>query len=139
MIKAIVYASTTGNTERMAKAVAQGARRSGDDVLCITAEKASTAEILAADVLYLGSPAMGAEMLEDSMESFYSSLEPKLKGKKIALFGSFDWGDGQWLRDWAARVTAAGGKIINGQGLAARLAPDSAVIGQCEQLGESAA
>jgi flavodoxin, short chain len=138
MIKAIVYASTTGNTERMAWAVKQGAERSGADVLCITAEKASGPEILAADMIYLGSPAMGAEALEDSMESFFSSLEKKLKGKSVALFGSYDWGDGQWMRDWAGRVSAAGGNVINGQGLTAHLAPDADHIKQCEQLGERA-
>ncbi|HAH61708.1 MAG TPA: flavodoxin [Treponema sp.] len=139
MTKAIVYASTTGNTEMMAQAVEKGAKRSGADVLFITADKASAAEVLPADVIILGSPAMGAETLEDSMETFFSTLEGKLKGKKVALFGSYDWGDGQWMRDWADRVTNAGGKMINGQGLIGHLTPDESVLKQCEQIGESAA
>lgn len=139
MTKAIVYASTTGNTEMMARAVEEGAKRSGADVLCITADKASSAEVLPADVIFLGSPAMGAETLEDSMESFFSTLEGKLKGKKVALFGSYDWGDGQWMRDWADRVTNAGGRMINGQGLTAHLTPGEEMLAQCGQLGEGAA
>jgi flavodoxin I len=138
MTKAIVYASTTGNTEMMARAVLEGAKSSGADVLFITADKASAAEVLPADVIFLGSPAMGAETLEDSMEAFFNTLEGSLKGKKVALFGSYDWGDGQWMRDWAGRVTNAGGKMINGQGLAAHLTPGEEVLAQCGQLGESA-
>jgi flavodoxin I len=139
MTKAIVYASTTGNTGMMARAVEKGAKRSGADVLFITADKASAVEVLPADIIILGSPAMGAETLEDSMETFFCALEGKLKGKKVMLFGSYDWGDGQWIRDWADRVTNAGGKMLNGQGLMAHLSPDEEILRQCEQLGESAA
>ena len=125
MTKAIVYASTTGNTEAMAQAIEKGAKSSGAAVIMKKADEASAADILKADVIILGSPAMGAEVLEDSMESFFASIEGSLSGKKVALFGSYDWGDGQWMRDWAARVKSAGGTMVNGEGLIAHLEPDA--------------
>ena len=138
MTKAIVYASTTGNTEAMALAIEKGAKSSGATVIMKKADEASAADILKADVLILGSPAMGAEVLEDSMESFFASIEGSLSGKKVALFGSYDWGDGQWMRDWAARVKSAGGTMVNGEGLIAHLEPDADAIKACEDLGASA-
>ncbi len=138
MTKAIVYASTTGNTEAMAQAIEKGAKSSGAAVIMKKADEASAADILKADVIILGSPAMGAEVLEDSMESFFVSIEGSLSGKKVALFGSYDWGDGQWMRDWAARVKSAGGTMVNGEGLIAHLEPDADAIKACEDLGASA-
>ena len=138
MTKAIVYASTTGNTEAMAQAIEKGAKSSGAAVIMKKADEASAADILKADVIILGSPAMGAEVLEDSMESFFASIEGSLGGKKVALFGSYDWGDGQWMRDWAARVKSAGGTMVNGEGLIAHLEPDADAIKACEDLGASA-
>ena len=138
MTKAIVYASTTGNTEAMALAIEKGAKSSGATVIMKKADEASAADILKADVIILGSPAMGAEVLEDSMESFFSSIEGSLSGKKVALFGSYDWGDGQWLRDWADRVKNAGATMVNGEGLMAHLAPDADAVKACEDLGASA-
>ncbi|MBQ9494924.1 MAG: flavodoxin [Treponema sp.] len=138
MTKAIVYASTTGNTEAMAQAIQKGAQASGATVTMKTADSASGSDVLAADVLILGSPAMGDEVLEDNMESFFSSIESGLNGKKVALFGSYDWGDGKWLRDWAERVKKAGGTVVNGTGLMAQLAPDDAALKACEQLGATA-
>ena len=104
---AIVYATTTGNTEQLANAFADGAKAAGKDVTLTTADSADAATTLAADEIFLGSPAMGSEQLEDSMEDFFSSIESKLSGKSVGLFGSYDWGDGQWLSDWSDRVTAA--------------------------------
>ena len=138
MTKAIVYASTTGNTEAMAQAIEKGAKSSGAAVIMKKADEASAADILKADVIILGSPAMGAEVLEDSMESFFASIEGSLSGKKVALFGSYDWGDGQWMRDWAARVKSAGGTMVNGEGLIAHLEPDADAIKAGEDLGASA-
>lgn len=92
MKKAIVYSTTTGNTEAMANAVKKGAEKSGAEVYFSTADSADAAEVLASDVIILGSPAMGAEEVEESMENFYSSIESGLSGKKVAIFGSYDWG-----------------------------------------------
>ena len=88
----------------------------------------------------LGCPAMGAEVLEESeMEPFVAELEGNVKGKKIALFGSYGWGDGQWMRDWEERMTSAGATVVNGEGLICQETPDGDVISECESLGKQLA
>lgn len=136
MLKAIVYASNTGNTEAMAQAVKSGAEKSGAEIIYTTAEDADGNEVLSADMLLLGCPAMGDEELEDTMEEFFSSIEDKISGKKVALFGSYDWGDGEWIRSWADRVKNAGASMINDEGLACNLEPDEETLSACEALGE---
>lgn len=134
----IVYWSGTGNTQAMAEAVAEGAKSAGADVNLLTV---SQADISAADsdVLIMGCPAMGAEELEESeFEPFFSGLESKLAGKKIGLFGSYDWGDGEWMRNWQDRVSADGGILI-AAGVTANNAPDEIVLAECKKLGEIAA
>lgn len=126
---AIVYASTTGNTEALANAAKEAA---GADAYFSTADAADSAEVLASDLILLGSPAMGAEQLEDSQESFFSGIEGQLSGKKVGLFGSYDWGDGQFLSDWADRVTAAGGTVVGT--VKAQLSPDEAALSAIKEL-----
>ena len=110
MKAAVIYASTTGNTEEMAKLICEGLKAGGADATRMKAGSVSAGDIGAYDLLVLGSPAMGAEVLEeDEMEPFFSSIEGSLSGKKVALFGSYDWGDGEWMRTWEVRVRAAGG------------------------------
>ncbi len=138
MKKAVIYASTTGNTEAMANAVAEGVKASGAELVFAEASKANAADVLACDVILLGSPAMGAEELEDDVESFFSSIESKLAGKKVALFGSYDWGDGEWLRTWGDRVKAAGAELLNGEGLKVNLAPEAEDLEACKKLGKEA-
>ncbi|MCR5217654.1 flavodoxin [Treponema sp.] len=136
MKKAVIYASTTGNTEAMANAVAEGVKESGADLVFAQASEADAAVVAACDVIILGSPAMGDEVLEDSMEDFYTGLEGSLASKKVAIFGSYDWGDGQWLRDWADRITSAGATVLNGEGLKVQLTPDEAALAECKELGK---
>ena len=124
----VVYASTTGNTEAMANAVAEGA-----GVSAVRADEADAGAVKAASAIALGSPAMGSEELEDSMESFFSSIESSLSGKKIALFGSYDWGEGEWLRSWEERAKAAGA-VVTGS-LKAHLSPESDDLEACKALG----
>ncbi len=138
MKKAVIYSSTTGNTEAMANAVAEGVKASGAEVMLATADSADSSEVLACDVIILGSPAMGDEVLEDSMEEFYNKIESGLSGKKVAIFGSYDWGDGQWLRDWAERLSSAGATVVNGEGLKIQLSPDEAGLVECVELGKTA-
>lgn len=138
MKKAVIYASTTGNTEAMANAVAEGVKACGAELLMSTASDANVSDVLACDVIILGSPAMGDEVLEDSMEEFYTNLEGGLSGKKVAVFGSYDWGDGQWLRTWVERLSASGATVVNGEGLKVQLAPDEAALAECKSLGETA-
>ncbi len=134
----IVYWSGTGNTEAMANAVAEGAKGAGAEVELLPVSAASE-DVLASDALILGCPAMGAEQLEESeFEPFFSAIEGKLAGKKVGLFGSYDWGDGEWMRTWQQRVETAGGVMI-ADGVTAYGAPDSDALAACRALGEKAA
>lgn len=132
---AIVYATTTGNTEQLANAAAEGAKSAGREVSLTTADKGDISETLGADLILLGSPAMGAEQLEESMEDFFSGIEGQLGGKKVGLFGSYDWGDGQWLSDWSDRVTGAGATLVGA--VKAQLTPDDAALEEVKKLAAS--
>ncbi len=131
----IVYATTTGNTEQLANAAAEGAKASGREVSLTTADIADSGEVLNADLILLGSPAMGAEQLEDSMEDFFSQIEGSLSGKKVGLFGSYDWGDGQWLSDWSDRVTGVGATLVGA--VKAQLSPDDTALEEVKKLASS--
>lgn len=134
----IVYWSGTGNTELMAASAAKGAKRAGADVEMLTAAEAD-ASVLKSDALLFGCPAMGAEELEETeFEPFFSAIEGKLAGKKVGLFGSYGWGDGEWMRTWTERVKKAGGVMI-ADGVIANEAPGEAASAECEALGEKAA
>ena len=131
----VIYWSGTGNTEMMAAAVAEGARAAGADVDVMTVSETDAAGALAYDALALGCPAMGGEVLEESeFEPFFSELEGSLSGKKVVLFGSYDWGDGQWMRDWQQRTVQAGAQMP-ADGLIVNLTPDEGGLAQCRELG----
>lgn len=134
----IAYVSTTGNTEAMANAIFEGAKSAGAEV-CLVNLNDATPSIDGYDTLLFGSPAMGAEVLEESfMEPFFSGIEGSLSGRNVALFGSYDWGDGQWLSDWTERCINAGAKIV-AESLKIHLAPDAEGIELCKKFGEAAA
>ncbi len=98
----IVYYSMTGNTECMANAIADGISKAGGTADVVAVESFA-GDIASYDVVLLGCPAMGAEVLEEmSFEPFYHQVKSQLVGKTVALFGTYDWGDGQWMRDWVA-------------------------------------
>ena len=130
---AVVYWSGTGNTEAMAKAVAEGARAKGAEV-----EMLSCAEVTGVDgydAVALGCPAMGAEELEDSeFLPMLESIEPALAGKKVALFGSYGWGDGEWMRSWEARCSEKG-IALAAESVMANEAPDDDAVRACNALG----
>ena len=134
---AVIYASTTGNTEAMANAINEACKASGAEVIFGTADSADKAAVTACDVILLGSPAMGDEVLEDSMEEFYTGIEDSLNGKKVGIFGSYDWGDGQWLRDWNDRLTNAGA-VSAGEALMVHLTPEEAGVEQCKAWAAAA-
>ena len=113
----IIYWSQTGNTEAMAHAIAQGIEEEGNQAKLLEVSEAEPEILKKANVFALGCPAMGGEVLEeDEMEPFVTKSEPFVSGKVIGLFGSYGWGDGQWMRDWEARMAAAGAKIQGGTG-----------------------
>ena len=134
----IVYWSGTGNTEAMANAAMEGAKNAGAEVELLPVSAAS-ADVVDRDVLRMGCPAMGAEELEEGeFGPFVSSVEGLLSGKKIGLFGSYDWGDGEWMRTWQQRVESAGGVMIE-DGLICNNTPDDDALSACRALGEKAA
>ena len=136
----VIYWSMSGNTQAMAEAIAKGINDSGKEAVVQYVSEASVSELQDAKVFALGCPAMGAEVLEEGeMEPFVSEVEGIAAGKKIALFGSYGWGDGQWMRDWEERMSGCGAAIINGAGLICHETPDGAMISECENLGKQIA
>lgn len=132
---AVIYWSGTGNTQQMADAVAEGAKGAGAEVSVFSVSEISADAAAAYDHLALGCPAMGGEVLEESeFEPFFSELEGSLSGKKVVLFGSYDWGDGQWMRDWQQRTVQAGAQMP-ADGLIVNLTPDEDGLTQCRELG----
>ncbi len=136
---AVVYWSGTGNTEIMANAVADGAKESGAEVTVFTAAEFNESLIDSFDAIAFGCPAMGAEVLEEGeFEPMFSSCEAKLSDKKIALFGSYGWGDGQWMRNWE-EACISDGAIIPNEPVICNEAPDDEAIEKCKTLGRSLA
>ena len=134
---AVIYWSQTGNTEAMAGAITEGAKDAGAEVQLFHVSEISADDAAAYDLLALGCPAMGAEVLEEEeFEPFFTALEPKLGSKKIALFGSYGWGDGQWMRDWQERAESAGARLYNGEGLMLNETPDDAGLATCREFGK---
>lgn len=132
----VVFWSQSGNTEAMANAVADGIRKAGKEADVVFVGDASIDELKSAKVFALGCPAMGAEVLEEGeMEPFVSDLEMSVSGKTIGLFGSYGWGDGQWMRDWVDRMTSSGATVVDGEGVICMGAPDADATAQCEALG----
>jgi len=136
----VAYWSQTGNTEAMAKAIANGIVEAGKEVEVLEISKVSLDELKEADVFALGCPAMGDEVLEESeMEPFVSEIEGFANGKKIALFGSYGWGDGQWMKEWEERMKMVGAVIVGDEGLIIQEAPDSVAEESCKKLGKALA
>ena len=133
---AIVYWSGTGNTEAMANCIAEGVREAGAEVELMGPAAFSAARFSEFSAVAFGCPAMGSEQLEEAeFEPMFAELESALGGKRIALFGSYSWADGQWMRDWCARCEDAGANLLDEQGLICFEAPDDAARAACRDLG----
>ena len=132
---AVVFWSGTGNTEAMANAVAEGARQAGAEVSLMTCAEFDESQISGFDSLIFGCPAMGAEVLEESeFDPMFTAVEGKLAGKKVALFGSYGWGDGEWMRSWEERC-ASNGIALAAESVICNEAPDDDGLNQCKALG----
>ncbi len=130
MKTAVIYWSGTGNTEAMANAVAEGAG------VAATAVSDFSGNVEEFDALAFGCPAMGAEVLEeDEFEPFFTGIESKLSGKKVFLFGSYGWGDGEWMRNWQERVTAAGAALVGDGGYTVNEAPSDDDLAKLKAIG----
>ena len=122
---AVVYWSGTGNTEQMANAVAEGAKEAGAEVSTLTADQFSAAKVAEFDAIAFGCPAMGAETLEeDEFEPMFTGCESALSGKKLALFGSYGWGDGA---------------VLACESVICCEAPEDDALAQCKKLGATLA
>ena len=136
----VVYWSQTGNTEAMAQAVAQGIEEAGKKAKLAEVSAVSAADLKDVKAFALGCPAMGAEVLEESeMEPFVAEVETFASGKKIGLFGSYGWGDGEWMRDWVDRMNGAGATVVGGEGVICQEAPDDEAVNNCKVLGKQLA
>lgn len=134
---AVVYWSGTGNTESMANEVEFGAKNAGAEVSMFTASEFNENMMDDYDAIAFGCPAMGAEQLEESeFEPVFSECESKLNGKKIALFGSYGWGDGEWMREWE-NTCKSDGAVFACESVICNEAPDDDVAEQCRNLGKA--
>ncbi len=134
---AVIYWSGTGNTEAMAKAVAEGAKSAGADVDLLTCADVNGVD--GYDAIALGCPAMGAEDLENvEFLPMLEGIEPSLPGKRVVLFGSYDWGVGEWLTNWEARC-AEKGIVLAAESVKCNNTPDDDGLAACKALGAAIA
>lgn len=133
---AIVYWSGTGNTESIATLIAEGAKSNGAEVSIFSPLAFSESSIEDFDKLAFGCPSTGAEQLEPSeFEPMFEAIASSLSGKSIALFGSYGWGNGQWMQDWQERCKAAGADVYTGEGLIVNQAPTGETRDLCVEFG----
>lgn len=134
---AVVFWSGTGNTEAMAEAVRDGAKEKGAEVRVFGADEFSADNVAEFDGIAFGCPAMGDEVLEESeFQPMFDSVVDVLSGKRIALFGSYGWGDGQWIRDWEDICKDAGAVLVC-ESVIANDSPDDEAIRSCQELGSA--
>lgn len=133
----IVYWSGTGNTAAMAGMIAEGIKEAGKEAVILPAEEASVADVEKYSAIAMGCPSMGDEVLEEStMEPFVEEIEGSVSGKTLGLFGSYGWGDGQWMRDWTDRMKQAGASVIGGEDAICNGAPDADAEAALKELGK---
>ncbi len=134
---AVVYWSGTGNTQAMAEAVAEGASQAGAEVTVFEAVDFSPEQMGAFDAVAFGCPSMGAEQLEESeFAPMFTECEPMLSGKRIALFGSYGWGDGEWMRNWE-QTCIGDGAVLVCDSVICNEAPDEDGVEACKMLGKA--
>lgn len=139
MKAAVVYWSGTGNTAAMAMLVAEGAKEAGVNVDVFTSADFTSDMIDQYDGIAFGCPSMGDEQLEETeFEPLFESCRKKLKGKKVALFGSYGWGDGEWMRSWED-MCRSDGVVLADDGVICCNEPDKEAAVQCRNLGRSLA
>lgn len=136
---AIVYWSGTGNTEQMAQQVAEGAAQAGAEVSLFSSAEFGADQMDAFSAVAFGCPSMGSEQLEESeFDPMFQACRAKLNGKKIALFGSYGWGDGQWMRDWEESCHGDGA-VLAADPVICNEAPDDEANENCLSLGKALA
>ena len=135
---AVVFWSGTGNTEIMAKEIAGGVQETGAEVKVFASTEFSADMVDSYDKIIFGCPSMGLEQLEDyEFEPMFVAVEGKLADKEIALFCSYGWGEGAWMRDWQVRCKASGAKVFGNEGLIINGTPDQEGINRCRTFGKA--
>lgn len=136
---AVVYWSGTGNTEAMAKAVAEGMESAGAQVTMLTPDQVKASELSAYDAIAFGCPAMGSEVLEEmEFQPMFDEVKRSLGGKSAALFGSYGWGDGEWMQTWEDQCKELGAHLVSNS-VIANEAPDDTALAACRNLGAALA
>jgi flavodoxin short chain len=133
---AVIYKSATGNTEMMAEAIAKGAKSDETEVKLLSVEEASAEDVINADAVALGCRASGAEEFDaDDVVPFIETIQDKVTDKPMVLFGSFGWGDGQYMEEWADQMKSYGANLL-AEGLTLLETPDNDGLAECEALGK---
>lgn len=136
---AVVYWSSTGNTEAMAQAVLEGMKEAGAEAVLLTPDAVDVSALAGMDAIAFGCPAMGSEVLEEcEFEPMFSGCKNRLGGKSVGLFGSYGWGDGEWIRTWAEDAEAAGARLVV-EPVMANGSPDGDAETACAALGTALA
>ena len=136
---AVVFWSGTGNTESMANAVLEGMKAAGAEAELFTSEQADAAKLAGFDAIAFGCPAMGAEELEETeFAPMFDGIKSALAGKAVALFGSYGWGDGEWMRTWEEDCASAGIRLA-ADSVTCCEAPDDEALSACQALGKKLA
>lgn len=134
----IVFWSGTGNTAMMATAIAEGVTEAGGEAAVIPVNEADIEELKEAKAFALGCPSMGDEVLEESeMEPFMQALESEISEKQILLFGSYGWGNQEWMRDWEKRISDAGATVVDDEGITANYEPDEETLEALKEAGHT--
>ena len=134
---AVIYWSGTGNTEAMANAVAEGMKEAGAEVTVMTPDQVNAGSLSGYEAVAFGCPAMGTEVLEEvDFQPMFDSCKSSLGGKSIALFGSYGWGDGEWMRSWEKDCDDAGLRLVC-ESVTCCEAPDDAALNACRELGKT--
>ena len=136
---AVIYWSGTGNTEAMANAVAEGMRQAGAECSVLTSADVTADTVAALEAVALGCPAMGAEELEETeFVPMFDGIKSALAGKAVALFGSYGWGDGEWMRSWEETCRSRGAQLVC-DSVICQETPDDEALSACQALGKKLA
>ena len=131
----VIYWSSTGNTQAMAEAVGAGVEEAGGKANVMEVSAADVSMLKDAESFALGASAMGDEELDAEMDDFVTAVEGICAGKTVGLFGSYDWGDGEWMRTWCDRAKDAGAELVEDEGLICNNTPDDEGLAACRELG----
>ena len=136
---AVIYWSGTGNTEAMANAVLEGMKAAGADASLLTPDQVDPAAVSGYAAIAFGCPAMGDETLEEmDFEPMFSACKGRLAGKSVGLFGSYGWGDGEWMRSWEKDCDDAGISLVC-ESITCCEAPDETALEACRAMGKALA